>query len=266
MLILAKLPENIFAAALEILNRYWPSFFLGVKTTLLISISGTLIGLLIGLVIGGIRAIKKEPRDSFAVKALKTILNIITTLYIEIFRGTPMMVQAVFIYYALKPAFAWTPIVAGIFVISINTGAYMAEIVRSGIQSVDKGQTEAARSLGMSSIQTMFLVILPQAIKNAFPAMGNEFIVNIKDSSVLNAISVTELYFQSSSIAGSIFRYTDTFLVTACIYFVLTFTTSRILLFIEKRMNQTTTSYPASQTVPASMALDTQRVHSSRKK
>lgn len=254
-LILAKLPEDLLPAAIEIFNRYWPSFFLGVKTTLLISLTGTIIGLFIGLIIGGIRAIKKEPRDSFLVKLFKTVLNIITTLYIEVFRGTPMMVQAVFIYYALKPTFQWTPIVAGIFVISINTGAYMAEIIRSGIQSVDKGQTEAARSLGMSSIQTMFLVILPQAIRNAFPAIGNEFIVNIKDSSVLNAISVTELYFQTSSIAGSIFRYQDTFLVAALIYLFLTFTTSRILLIIEKKMNNTSSSYPSSQTVPAVMGM-----------
>ncbi len=257
MMMLAKLPDNLFPAAFEILKRYWPSFFLGVKTTLLIALTGTLVGLIIGLFVGGIRAIRKEPRDRRSVKITKTFFYLITTIYIEVFRGTPMMVQAVFIYYALKPTLSWSPIVAGIFVISINTGAYMAEIIRSGIQSVDKGQTEAARSLGMSSLQTMFLVILPQAIKNAFPAMGNEFIVNIKDSSVLNAISVTELFFQSSSIAGSIFRYTDTFLVTACIYLVLTFSTSRILLFIEKRMNRTVSSYPVSQTVPAAMEMDT---------
>ncbi len=250
MFVLAKLPENLLPAAIEILKRYWPSFALGIQNTLLISLTGTIIGMIIGLIIGGARAIKVEPRDSLIVKILKRIMHVLITVYIEVFRGTPMMVQSVFIYYALKPALGWTPIVAGIVVISVNTGAYMAEIVRSGIQSVDKGQTEAARSLGMSNIQTMLLVVLPQAIKNAFPAMGNEFIVNIKDSSVLNAISVTELYFQSSSIAGSIFRYTDTFLVTAAIYFCLTFTTSRILLYIEHHMSNTKTSYPASQTVP----------------
>ena len=136
----------------------------------------------------------------------------------------------------------------------------MAEIIRSGIQSVDKGQTEAARSLGMSSIQTMMLVVLPQAIKNAFPAIGNEFIVNIKDSSVLNVISVTELFFQSNSIAGSIFAYKQTFFVTALIYLVLTFTTSRILGFIEKRMNKTKSSYPTSQTDTRVIDLTTDKV------
>jgi len=242
--------DNIFIAAWEIFIKYSPSFWLGIKTTLLISITGTLIGLAIGLMVGGIRAIKIEPRDSLGIRILKVVSNVVTTIYIEVFRGTPMIVQAVFIYYLLKPALGWDPITAGIVIISINTGAYMAEIVRAGIQSVDKGQTEASRSLGMSSMQTMFMVIVPQAIRNAFPAIGNEFIVNIKDSAVLNVISMTELYFQSSSIAGSTFRYTDTFLVTAAIYFTLTFTTSRILLLIEKRMNRTKTSYPSSQTVP----------------
>lgn len=158
------------------------------------------------------------------------------------------MVQAVFIYYWLKPAFGWSPIIAGIFVISINTGAYMAEIIRAGIQSVEIGQTEAARSLGMGAQQTMMSIIIPQAIKNAFPAIGNEFIVNIKDSSVLNVISVTELFFQAKSIAGSLYRYEETFLVTAFVYLFLTIITSFILNLIEKRINKTKTSFPTSST------------------
>ena len=126
----------------------------------------------------------------------------------------------------------------------------LAEIIRAGIQSVDKGQSEAARSIGMTAMQTMFVVVLPQAVKNSFPAIGNEFVVNIKDSSVLNAISVTDLYFQSMSVAGSIYQYTNTMLVTALCYLVLTFTTPRILYFIERRMGRPKASYPASQTVP----------------
>ena len=126
----------------------------------------------------------------------------------------------------------------------------MAEIIRAGIQSVDRGQTEAARSIGMTPMQTMFLVILPQAIKNSFPAIGNEFVVNIKDSSVLSAISVTDLYFQSIGVAGSIFRFTETMTVTASVYLVLTFTTTRILGLIERRMGRPRSSFPASQTMP----------------
>ena len=166
-----------------------------------------------------------------------------------------MMVQAVFLYYALRPVFNWTNTIAAIFVISVNTGAYMSEIVRSGIQAVDKGQTEAARSLGMSSVQTMMLVVLPQAIKNAFPAIGNEFIVNIKDSSVLMIISITELMFQSKSIAGSTLRFVETYFVTACVYLMMTLATSFVLRWIEGKMNKTTHSYPASVTVPGSVNL-----------
>jgi putative lysine transport system permease protein len=242
-------------ACLSIVARYWPSLWLGVKTTLLISLSGTVFGLLIGLVVGGLRAIRVEGTATSGAKILKTVYDLLSKAYIEVFRGTPMMVQGVFIYYFLRPALQWTPIVAGIFVISVNTGAYMSEIVRSGIQSVDEGQTEAARSLGMSALQTMIHVVLPQGIKNAFPAMGNEFIVNIKDSSVLNAISVTELYFQSNSIAGSLFKFRETFFVTACVYLFLTMVTSYILHRIEKRINHTRTSYPASQTTADAMVL-----------
>lgn len=231
---------------LSILITFWPSLLLGVKTVLLVAISGTIIGLVIGLIIGGLRAIKVEKGSIFYI--IKWIYDVLAKCYVEIFRGTPMMVQAVFIYYWLKPAFGWTPIVAGVFVISINTGAYMAEIIRAGIQSVDVGQTEAARSLGMTSIQTMMNIVLPQAIKNAFPAIGNEFIVNIKDSSVLNVISVTELFFQAKSIAGSLYKYEETFLVTAVVYLVLTIITSSILHIIEKKMSTTKTSYPSSST------------------
>lgn len=108
-----------------------------------------------------------------------------------------MMVQGAFIYYGLKNIVHWSPFTAGVFVITINTGAYMAEIIRSGIQAVDKGQSEAARSIGMNSVQTMLYIVLPQAIKNSFPAIGNEFVINIKDSSVLNVIAVTELFYQA---------------------------------------------------------------------
>lgn len=242
----------MIAIAIDIFKNYWPLFWFGIKTTLMISLTGTVIGLVIGLLIGGVRSIsaKAEARDPFHVQLIKRIFYVVTSVYIEVFRGTPMIVQAMFLYYGLKPFFNWTPIPASIFIISINTGAYMAEIVRAGIQSVDNGQIEAARSIGMTSGQTMFHVVLPQAIKNSFPAIGNEFVVNIKDSSVLNVISINELFFQTLSIAGSMFKFTEPFLVCACIYFVLTFTTTRILRLLEIRMNRPPSSYPASQTMP----------------
>lgn len=158
-----------------------------------------------------------------------------------------MMVQAVFIYYLVYTKIVhWSKMTAAIFVISINTGAYMSEIVRSGIQAVDQGQNEAARALGLSNFETMLNVILPQAIKNAFPAIGNELIVNIKDSSVLMIISITELMFQSSSIAGSTYRFTETYFISAGVYLTLTSLSSFILHKIEKKLNNTRTSLPQS--------------------
>lgn len=232
---------SFLETALNIFTKYKVLFFNGVKITLLLAITGTIFGLLIGLVVGAIRAITLEERSSKFLKICKNFLDWILSVYIEFFRGTPMMVQSFFIYYGLKSAGVnWTPIVAGIVIISINTGAYMAEIVRSGIQAVDKGQTEGARSVGMSHLQTMFYIIIPQAIRNSFPSIINEFIVNIKDSSVLNVIAVNDLYFQGSSVAGSVFKYTETFFVVAMIYLCLTYPTSKILGWIEKRMAKTT--------------------------
>ena len=167
-----------------------------------------------------------------------------------------MMVQAVFIYYALLNVIHWDSMGAAIFVISINTGAYMAEIIRSGIQAVDAGQTEAARSLGMSNAQTMMGVVLPQAVRNAFPAIGNELIVNIKDSSVLMIISITELMFQAKSIAGSTFHFTETYFIEAMIYLLLTSIASILLNIIEKKMNHSSSlTLPMSDTDPANVDL-----------
>ena len=231
------LDGNFLNWAYFIFIRYWPLFFNGIKITLVIALSGTVIGLLIGLFIGGLRAIKISNSDTLVVRWSKKLLYLITSFYVEIFRGTPMMVQSMFIYYSLKPIFQWSPLVAGIFIVSINTGAYMAEIIRAGIQSVAIGQSEAALSLGMTPWQSMINIIFPQAIRNAFPAIGNEFVVNIKDSSVLNVISVTEVYFQARSAAGTYYKFTESFFVAACIYFVLTFTTTRILAIVEKHLD-----------------------------
>jgi putative lysine transport system permease protein len=243
-----------FETVVQILVKYWPSLLLGVKTTLIVSLSGTFFGLILGLLVGGFRAVKLDYTASRPARFLKKLFNIIANVYITVFRGTPMMVQAVFIYYALLNVIHWNTLTAAIVVISINTGAYMAEIIRSGIQAVDIGQTEASRSLGMSNTQTMLSVTLPQAIKNAFPAIGNELIVNIKDSSVLMIISMTELMFQSKSIAGSTFHFTETYFIEAMIYLLLTSIAALILGIIEKKMNKSTirVSLPQSDTDPRS--------------
>ncbi len=241
---------------LEILTKYLPSFLLGVRTTLAVALSGTIIGLIIGLFVGGLRAIRLDRTASAPYKVIKNIIDVTATIYIEVFRGTPMMVQAVFIYYLVYTNIVrWDKMIAAVFIISVNTGAYMAEIIRSGIQAVDIGQTEAARSLGLSSWQTMVNVVLPQAVKNAFPAIGNELIVNIKDSSVMVIISITELMFQSNSIAGTTYRFTETYFVTAMIYLLLTSASSFLLHLIEGRLNDTRTSLPQSDTSFSSISI-----------
>lgn len=150
-----------------------------------------------------------------------------------------MIVQAMVIYYGSAAALGIDidRIVAALFIVSINTGAYMSEIVRGGIVSIDKGQFEAAQAIGMNHFQTMINVVLPQVVRNILPATGNEFVINIKDTSVLNVISVSELYFQTKTVAGNNFRYFETFFITCIIYFVMTFTITRILRAIEKKLD-----------------------------
>lgn len=226
-----------FSRAWSIFLRNLPLFQYGIEITLLFAVIGTVVGFVIGLVVGGIRAIEVNEYDSTIVKILKRIGRLLTGFYIWVFRGTPMMVQAMFLFYLLKPILRWTGLTAGLFIISINTGAYMSEIIRSGIQSVDKGQTEAAKSIGMTTSQTLISIIFPQAIKNSFPSIGNQLIVNIKDSSMLNVIGVTELYFQTTSIAGSNMKFIETFLVSAIIYLFLTTLGTFVLNFIEQKLD-----------------------------
>lgn len=226
-----------FAKAWSIFSRNLGLFQYGIEITLLFAIVGTLVGFLIGLVVGGIRAIEINDYDPPFLKLFKKFGRLITGFYIWVFRGTPMMVQAMFLFYLLKKVIGWTSLQAGLVIISINTGAYMAEIIRSGIQSVDKGQTEAAKSIGMTTSQTLISIIFPQAVKNSFPSIGNQLIVNIKDSSMLNVIGVTELYFQTTSIAGSNMKFIETFLVSAMIYLFLTTISTFVLNYVEKRMD-----------------------------
>ena len=221
----------------KIVSNNWPMFLRGAGMTLYISIIGTILGSIIGLLIGVIRTIPVPERG--AKKGVFKLINIILSIYIEFFRGTPMIVQAMVIYYGSALAFGinMNKIVAAIFIVSINTGAYMSEIVRGGIVSIDKGQFEAAHAIGMNHIQTMFNVVLPQVIRNILPATGNEFVINIKDTSVLNVIAVSELFFQTKSVAGNNFRYFESFSVACILYFIMTFTVTRILRFIERKLD-----------------------------
>lgn len=223
----------------RIIDRYGMWFLVGARNTLLISITGTVVGFAIGLLVAVLRTIPKNLGDPPMKSGATRIVNILLSVYIEVFRGTPMMVQGILVYYGLMEAFQidLAPITAGILVVSINTGAYMAEIARGGIEAIDKGQYEAAQSIGMNHTQTMLNVILPQAIRNILPATGNEFVINIKDTSVLSAIMVSELFFMTNSVKGAIYRTFEPFFITCVIYLILTFTVTRILRLIERKLD-----------------------------
>jgi putative lysine transport system permease protein len=226
-----------FEWIVKIITENWPMFLRGAGVTLLIALIGTIFGAAIGLLAGVIRTIPLPEKG--AKKVLLKVINAILSIYIEFFRGTPMIVQAMVIFYgsALAYGIDMDPLAAAIFIVSINTGAYMAEIVRGGVVSIDKGQFEAAHAIGMNHLQTMMNVVLPQVVRNILPATGNQFVINIKDTSVLNVISVTELYFQTKSIAGNNFRYFESFFVACVIYFIMTFAVTRILRYVEKKLD-----------------------------
>lgn len=224
----------------RLLHEYGSLFLQGALITLLLALVGTLIGCVIGLLVGVLRTIPKpKKRANFLVKALYALLQFILAAYIEVFRGTPMMVQAMVLYYGSMSVFHidMSAMFAGFFVVSINTGAYMAESVRGGIQSIDVGQTEAAEALGMTHWQTMMSVVMPQTIRNILPQIGNNLIINIKDTSVLNVISVTELYYEANSAAGVYYQYFPAFLIICVIYFIMTFACSRLLRWMEHKID-----------------------------
>ena len=222
----------------NIFVEYYDWLLQGVGYTMLVALVGTIVGLLLGILIGTYRTIP-NPQNKF-LRALKKIGDWILTAYVEVFRGTPMMVQAMVIFwgYALvNDGNTMDVIVAGLIIVSINTGAYMAEIVRGGIISIDKGQFEGAYAIGMTHSQTMWQVVIPQSLRNILPSVSNEFVINIKDTSVLNVIGFTELFFQAKTIVTMTADTFATYLAVAIIYFVLTFTITRILRFVERKMD-----------------------------
>ncbi len=229
---------NFLKEVIDIAVKYKGYFLQGIGYTMLIALAGTLIGLVIGLITGIIRTIPKS-KNPF-IRGLLKVVNAIISIYVEIFRGTPMMVQSMVIFwgYAFMNDGLTLPLIpAGIFIVSINTGAYMAEIVRGGIISIDKGQFEGAYSIGMNHWQTMMSVVVPQAMRNILPAISNEFVINIKDTSVLNVIGVTELYFFTAKISKMTWSIFETYVVACVVYFVLTFTITRILRYIERKID-----------------------------
>lgn len=232
---------NFFVWVVYIFQQYWPLFLEGCKTTFFLALTGTILGCVIGLMIGVLRTIPKPKKgngSNFFTRAAYKILQFILLTYIEIFRGTPMIVQAMVVYYGMSYVGVDLPaMMAGFLVVSINTGAYMAETVRGGIESISIGQTEAAKALGMTHWQTMLSVVLPQTFRNILPQIGNNLIINIKDTSVLNVIAVTELFFNTKSAAGIYYRYFESFFIASILYFIMTFTCAQILRWIERKID-----------------------------
>ena len=221
----------------NILAKYWSYLLSGLGYTMLIALIGTVIGLIIGLLTGIIRTIPLSKNGG--VRFIQKAVNVIISIYVEIFRGTPMMVQAMVIFwgYAFASGGNTLPLIpAGIFIVSINTGAYMAEIVRGGIISIDKGQFEGAYSVGMTHWQAMIHVVIPQVLRNILPSISNEFVINIKDTSVLNVIGVMELYYMAGKIQSMTWQIFETYLIVCVMYFIMTFSVTRLLRFCEMKL------------------------------
>lgn len=235
---MANMPVTFFDWVLFLLKEYGPLLLKGAEVTLALALVGTFIGCIIGFFVGMIQTIPFNRKWSIGQKALYKLVQWIMSAYVEVFRGTPMIVQAMVVYYGSMSVLNidMSAMFAGFLVVSINTGAYMAETVRGGIASIDKGQIEAATAIGMNHYQIMMNVVLPQALRLVMPQIGNNLIINIKDTSVLNVISVTELYFTSNSAAGVYYKYFEVFFITSVIYFIMTFSASRILRWVERKM------------------------------
>jgi len=221
------------------LTKYWSYYLIGAKNTVILALFAVVIGVLIGMVLAIGRVGKNRP------------LRFLATAYVEFIRGTPLLVQLFIIYYGLQAigirfpnspfmnrllGINFADFMAGVITMGINSGAYVCEIFRSGIQSIDKGQTEASRSLGLSQAKTLRYIVIPQAVRNILPTLGNEFVVVIKESSIVSIIGIADLMYKANTVRGNTFQPFEPLLVAALVYFVLTFPLSKLLAHIERRM------------------------------
>lgn len=223
-------------------SNYSSMYLRGIWSTLLLALVATVIGCVIGLICGILNTIPYSKNDSPIKRFVLKLIRIIVRVYVEVFRGTPMVLQAVFIFYGL-PYFSDNTMrfnsvwVAAILIVSINTGAYMAESVRGGIISIDPGQTEGAKAIGMTHVQTMTSVILPQALRNIMPQIGNNFIINVKDTSVMFIISFTEFFAVHRYITGVNNMYFPSAAIEMIGYLTMTLAASFLLRGVEKLMD-----------------------------
>lgn len=213
--------------------EYMPYYFKGIKYTLLISFVAVLFGAIFGSILFYMKS------SNFHIWKIKP-LKMLAVAYIEIIRGTPMILQIFIVYAGAEPFLGidLTALQSAFIAIALNSAAYVSEIVRAGIDAVDKGQMEAARSLGMKKSTAMILIVIPQAVKNILPAIGNEFVAIIKESSMASIIGVNELMFAGKVVVGSTYLGLEPYIVAAVFYFIMTFTLGRIISLIERRMKK----------------------------
>ena len=244
-----------------LLAVYWESYLVNLGKTLLLALVATVIGCLIGLVCGILNTIPYTKNDNWFKRFFLKLVRVVVRIYVEVFRGTPMVLQAVFIFYGL-PYFSnnqyrfdsmWA---AAILIVSINTGAYMAESVRGGIISIDPGQTEGAKAIGMNHYQTMTSIILPQALRNIMPQIGNNFIINVKDTSVMFIIGFMEFFAFHRQLVGLNSMYFPSATIEMIGYLAVTLTASFILRWVEKLMDGKS-SYELAQSDQLTMAAGT---------
>ena len=231
--------SQLFSDIGSLWAKYGTVYLTGIANTLILAITATLIGCVIGFLCGILQTIPYSPNEFLLKRILLKIVRIIIRAYVELFRGTPMILQAVFIYYGLPYFFnvsfrdIWT---VSILVVSINTGAYMAESVRGGIMSIDPGQFEGAKAIGMNHWQTMLYIILPQTLRNIMPQIGNNYIINVKDTSVMFIIGFSDFFAVHKMVSGAVFKYFPSAFMEMGGYLFLTLLASFLLRRVEKKL------------------------------
>ncbi|NLN50542.1 MAG: amino acid ABC transporter permease [Acholeplasmataceae bacterium] len=236
--------KNVYQKTLAMYSK---DFANGIRVTLRLSLIGTVLGLVIGLLFSYFITLKIEHNDNKLTVFFKRFSQGFVKLYVTVFRGTPMMVQAMILYYGVKSFLNWDYAIAALVTISLNTAAYLTEVLRGSINALDKGQNEAARSLGLSSWQATKSVIYPQAIKNAMPSIGNEFVINIKDSAVLTVIpNIVDLFRIAEYASGRFAEPVAAFVIAAGIYLFLTYTVTKTLRMIEAKLDIPSVELPSA--------------------
>lgn len=221
--------DALYKAFIE--NQRYLAYIEGFKMTLLISLFAVFVGVLLGLIIAVMKYTSARKKGLWLIK-------FVADLYIGIIRGTPVYVQMLIIYYIIFTSRDASPIVAAVICFGINSSAYVAEIIRAGIEAVDKGQTEAGRSLGLSGVTTMMYIVLPQAVKNILPALGNEFIVLIKETSIVGTIAVMDVTKAAQNVGAATYDLLPPLIIAAIMYFVVVMILTKLLAIFERRLAQ----------------------------